>query len=290
MLSYLWSGWLGSTAQPEDVNVTPMHQEAHRKRRCNVLAFVAAMAIILGLTGYFCFAQSDSESAASAVAAEHGHQQFESSCSFCHGPDATGARGPDLVRSKLVNDDVGGNLIGEVILDGRPDKGMPAFSMTKAQIADIAAFLHARVRAGIKSAGVSNNYPLSRLLTGNAEQGKMYFNGAGKCAACHSPTGDLAHIAGKYTPLELEVRMLSPRGATPTVTVTLPSGKTVKGKLEHIDEFNVALRDSAGWYQSFPRARVKVDVHDPLAAHHAMLSKLTQADVHNLFAYLETLK
>jgi cytochrome c oxidase cbb3-type subunit 3 len=33
-----------------------------------------------------------------------------------------------------------------------------------------------------------------------------------------------------------------------------------------------------------------VNVHDPLAAHRQLLDKLTQADVHNLFAYLETLK
>lgn len=253
---------------------------------------VAALlaALLLGAAGYICLAQSESESAATAVAAERGHEQFESSCAFCHGPDATGARGPDLVRSKLVNDDVSGNLIGPVILNGRPDKGMPAFSMTKEQIADIVAFLHERVRAGIRSAGVSNDYPLSRLLTGNAAEGKAYFDGAGKCSECHSPSGDLAHIAAKYTPLELEVRMLSPRGAARTVTVTLASGKSIEGKLEHIDEFTVALRDPAGWYRSFSRANVKVQVHDPLAYHHALLSRLTQDDVHNLFAYLETLK
>lgn len=264
------------------------HKKGQGLRRGAVMA--GAAAVILVLSAYFGLAQSSSESAAAAVRAELGHQQFESSCSFCHGPDATGARGPDLVRSKLVNDDVNGNLIGDVILNGRPDKGMPAFSMTRQQIQDIAAFLHERILVSIKSAGVSNNYPLSRLLTGNAQKGKAFFNGAGKCAACHSPTGDLAHVASKYTPLELEVRMLSPRGATPTVTVTLPSGEKVEGKLEGIDEFSVALRDSSGWSRSFSRTHVEVKVHDPLAEHHAMLGKLTQAEVHNLFAYIETLK
>lgn len=263
----------------------------HRHRaRLSAFSAAIAVALLLGVTGYFGFAQSDSESAASAVAAERGHEQFESSCSFCHGPDATGARGPDLVRSKLVNDDVKGNLIGQVILNGRPDKGMPAFSMTKEQITDIAAFLHERIRADLHSGSVSNNYPLSRLLTGNAAAGKAYFYGAGKCSECHSVSGDLAHIAGKYTPLELEIRMLSPRGATRTVTVTLPNGNTIDGQLEHIDEFTVALRDKAGWHRSFSRANVRVQVHDPLAYHHALLGTLTQADVHNLFAYLETLK
>ena len=72
-------------------------------------------------------------------AIERGHQQFKQSCGFCHGEEATGARGPDLVRSTLVAHDVNGNLIGEVIRSGRPDKGMPALPLTSAQIADITA-------------------------------------------------------------------------------------------------------------------------------------------------------
>jgi cytochrome c oxidase cbb3-type subunit 3 len=225
------------------------------------------------------------------AAVQRGQKDFESRCAFCHGTDATGGRGPDLVRSKLVADDAGGNLIGGVILNGRPAKGMPAFSMAPAQIKDIAAFLHSRVLAAMHSRSRGGDvYSLSRLLTGNAAEGKAYFDGPGRCSACHSPTGDLAHIAAKYTPLKLELRMLYPRGITPTVTVTLRSGKHLTGKLVHLDEFSVALRDSSGWYRSFSRDQVQVEVHDPLAAHQALLNKLTQDDMHNLFAYLETLK
>ena len=39
-------------------------------------------------------------------AIERGHKQFEQACGFCHGSDATGTRGPDLVRSTLVAHDV----------------------------------------------------------------------------------------------------------------------------------------------------------------------------------------
>jgi len=74
------------------------------------------------------------------------------------------------------------------------------------------------------------------------------------------------------------------------VVVTLPSGKQVKGPLAHADDFVIALRDASGWYRSFSRDRVKVELQDPLAAHRELLDKLTQADVHNLFAYLESLK
>lgn len=223
-------------------------------------------------------------------AVERGQKLFEGNCSFCHGVDATGGRGPDLVRSRLVSDDNNGNLIGQVILSGRPNKGMPALHLSDQQIADVAAFLHYRQAQGLASAHIPKNYALKWLLTGNAVAGKSFFDGAGKCKDCHSPTGDLAHVATKYSPLELEWRMLYPTGGQRTVVVTLPSGKVLRGPLEHLDEFTVALRDSSGWYHSFPRDQVKISVHDPLAAHRELLSRLTQADVHNLFAYMETLK
>jgi len=68
------------------------------------------------------------------------------------------------------------------------------------------------------------------------------------------------------------------------------SGEKIEGPLLHIDDFEVGLRDASGWYRSFSRDRVKVEVNDRLAAHRELLEKLTQADIHNLFAYLQGLK
>ncbi|MHB8499337.1 MAG: c-type cytochrome [Candidatus Acidiferrales bacterium] len=221
---------------------------------------------------------------------ERGHKQYEQTCGFCHGPDATGARGPDLVRSALVAHDVKGDLIGDVIRHGRPDKGMPAMPLTDQQVSDLAAYLHARAAEALSSAEVPRSYPVEKLLTGNAEAGKAYFNGAGRCNKCHSPTGDLNGVARKYSPIDLEARMLYPEGRHTTAIVTLPSGEQIKGPLVHVDDFEIALRDTAGWYRSFSRDRVQVQLQDPLAAHAELLGKLTQADVHNLFAYLESLK
>jgi cytochrome c oxidase cbb3-type subunit III len=224
------------------------------------------------------------------AAAERGRKQFEQSCGFCHGADATGARGPDLLRSPLVAHDVKGNQIGPVIRQGRPDKGMAAMPLSDEQISDVVAFLHARAAEALSSAEVPKEYPAEKLLTGYAGAGKAFFNGAGGCNKCHSVTGDLAGIAGKHSPIDLEARMLYPEGKHPTAVVTLPSGEQVRGEVRHADDFVIAVRDASGWYRSFQRDRVKVEVQDPLAAHRELLEKLTQADVHNLFAYLETLK
>lgn len=250
--------------------------------KCNLALWLAAALL--------CRALAAPPAKPDPAAVARGQKQFVSSCGFCHGNDATGNRAPDLVRSPLVNRDRAGDLIGPVIRAGRPDKGMPGFPFSDAQIADVAAFLRSRVIEGLSSARVPQDYPLSRLLTGNAAAGKTYFEGAGGCSGCHSPTGDLAGIASRLKPLALQNRMLGPQGAPPKVIVTLPSGEKITGSLAHIDEFTVALRDSSGWYRSLNRAGLGVEIHDPLQAHRDLMTRYTDADLHNVFAYLETLK
>jgi cytochrome c oxidase cbb3-type subunit 3 len=235
------------------------------------------------------------------AAAERGRKIFVPTCGFCHGNDAHGKSGPDLVRSAVVLHDNKGDALGPVIRNGRPDRGMPAFSSLSAdQISDISEFLHSR------AADVSNRfaYKIGNLVTGDPQKGAAFFKGEGHCDTCHSPSGDLAHIASKYEPIELQRRMLYPvpnlidlymgkavKPPAPTkITVYLPSGEQVTGILDHIDEFNVTLHDSSGWYRSFSRENVKIDVQDPRAAHEALLPKYTDDDMHDVLAYLETLK
>jgi len=228
-----------------------------------------------------------------AAAVQRGAAEFKSSCGFCHGDDATGNRAPDLIRSVALNHDNDGDVLGPVIRNGRPDKGMPGFStLTPKQVADIVVFLHSQALAALRSNGVPRDYPLAKLLTGNAAAGKTYFSGAGGCSGCHSVTGDLAGISRKYSPLELQQRMLYPGGRTATVTatVTLPDGNTMQGKVVTNDEFDIGITAPDGWYRSWPKSAVKVEMHDPLEAHRAMMEKYTDANIHNLFAYLETLK
>jgi cytochrome c oxidase cbb3-type subunit III len=223
-------------------------------------------------------------------AVERGRKLFEPACGFCHGNDATGSRAPDLVRSPLLAHDTDGNGVGPVIKSGRVDKGMPAFPYTNAQISDVAAFLHKQAQLALASNHVPGDYPLAKLLTGNAAAGKAYFNGAGQCSTCHSPTGDLAGVARRYTPINLQAKFLYPDRARRSVTVILASGEKVSGTVARLDEFNVALRDGDGWYRSWPLNQVKIEVRDPLAKHRELLERYTDDDIHNLFAYLETLK
>lgn len=236
------------------------------------------------------------------AAVERGQTLFVSTCGFCHGANAKGGEtGPDLLRSVVVLDDENGDKIGQVVLNGRPDKGMPKFNMSREQISDIATFLHQRV----KDAALRGTYQILNIVSGDPKAGEAYFNGAGQCTKCHSVTGDLAHIGSKYDAVTIQQKIVMPRegrrrrGAAPEpeiapvqVTVIRPSGQTVNGKLDHIDDFTISLTDANGDYQSFVRNgdTPKVELHDPLKVHTDQLMKYTDTDIHNLTAYLVSLK
>ena len=238
-----------------------------------------------------------------AEAVKRGQAIFASSCGFCHGPNATGgAQGPNLVRSTLVLHDGGtGKEIGPVIHDGRPAKGMPSFAnLTDGQIHDIAQFLLGKTQA----AADREEYTIQNIVTGDPHAGQAYFQA--HCSSCHSPAGDLAHIATKYEPVALQGRFLYPGNSNPfgmgpppdpraekQVTVTLPSGAAYSGVLARIDDFSVGLRDASGVYRSWVYDDVKgirVRIHDPLQEHLKLLHQYSDADMHNILAYLETLK
>jgi len=239
--------------------------------------------------------------AADPAVIQRGRQIFSANCSFCHGSDARGGEGgPNLIRSELVLNDKNGELIAAVVQNGRPDKGMPKFDLSLEEIASIAAFIHSMPVGGrAETTGVVDP------LVGDAKAGEAYFNGPGKCAGCHSVSGDLAGIGAKFTDVRaLQGAMLSggaaarqgyaglPESARKTVTVTMQSGETVKGQLDQIDDFIVALTDSDGNYHSYVRHgdNPKVTISNPLQPHFDMLRNFKDEDIHNLTAYLVTLK
>ena len=236
-------------------------------------------------------AAGQSPQAASPGLLESGSSLFVQHCAFCHGRDAGGGEtGPDLTRSKMVADDRGGDKIGPVIRNGRPENGMPRFALPDPEIAGLVAFIHDQKTKAESQKGGRRGVDTADLQSGNAEAGKQYFNGAGKCASCHSPSGDLAGIAKRVEGLRLEQRMLYPRGAKAKITVTLPSGQAISGELAYRDEFTVGMRDGSRRYRSWPAAQVKYTVDDPAEAHVELLAKYTDADIHNLMAYLQTLR
>lgn len=238
--------------------------------------------------------QDEAKDPMAAENVKRGTKLFQANCAFCHGPTAKGSStGPSLIDSSPVRHDKDGDLIGAVIRQGRMDKGMPPFTtLDVAQISDLVAYLHARVQAtdSRETAGPKSGYQLKHLLTGDPAAGKAYFEGQGGCVKCHSVTGDLSGVATKYQPTELEGKLLYPRGKPSKATVTQRDGRKFSGTLSHVDQFYVAVIDTNGRYRSWDRSNVKVEVEDPISGHLELLAKYTNKDVHDLFAYLETLK
>jgi cytochrome c oxidase cbb3-type subunit 3 len=231
---------------------------------------------------------------------EAGRTRFAAQCGFCHGRDAAGGEGgTDLTRSALVAADVRGDRIRPVVRNGRLDKGMPAFTLSDADLAAIVAFIHDQKREADSATGGRRAVDDADLSTGSAEAGRRYFDNA--CARCHAAggRGDLAGIASRLQGLPLLQRMLypgsggraaGPAPAPPTVTVTLPSGQVMTGKLAYRDEFTIAITDASGWYRSWPTSSVRFTVDEPLQGHIEQLAKYTDGDMHDVYAYLRTLR
>jgi mono/diheme cytochrome c family protein len=232
---------------------------------------------------------------------ERGATIYASSCAFCHGGDARGAQGPDLTRSLYVLNDEDGQVLGDFLEVGRPATGMPPFpELPEAQLADLAAFL--RVRAADGSSRPAMN-PAS-IVVGDPAAGEAYFNGAGGCRTCHSPLGDLEGVGAKYDPVILQGRMVNPRvvtggrGAPPAVPVqvkvTLAPDQVISGTLVSVDDFFVRLIDADGTRRTIERPigsdTPAVEITDPLEAHRQLMLQYTDDIMHNLVAYLVTLK
>jgi cytochrome c oxidase cbb3-type subunit III len=255
--------------------------------RRELLAIVAALLLPATLLAQGPYERQRVDKAA----AERGRALYARYCINCHGSTAKGTdRGPDLIRSAVVLRDRLGNGIGPALKTFAHQATLSA-----TEIVDLSHFVHQRVETIVGNRNARGPLP---VLTGDPEAGRTYFNGAvGKCSTCHSPTGDLAGVATRVAdPANLQQRFLFPtlrRGGSKQVEATVTVGKQapVSGVLVRVDDFFVALRDADGEYRAFNRGSdVTVSIQDPLAYHHELLDRYTDADMHNLTAYLATLK
>lgn len=225
------------------------------------------------------------------VAAARGEPLFLQNCAFCHGPKLRGATGPGLITAdELLGDDHGEHLVA-FLKKGRPQKGMPGFpTMPDAQLKDIAEFMHLQVEL-VANRG---SYHVLNIVVGNAVKGKAYV--AAHCMSCHSAE-TFAHLGGKFRSAEqLQRGWIWPsRSTNPALAITakvsLPDGSTVAGRVTEISDFRITVQDSSGQAHALDLDQgAKVEMKDPLAAHQEMIMTLTNRDMHDVTAYLDTLK
>ena len=167
---------------------------------------------------------------------------------------------------------------------------MPSFKLSPQQITELIAFIHNQKIKAESHPGGRRGVDVADLQTGNVEAGKKYFNGAGTCSSCHSPTGDLAGVATRHAGLELE-NACSIRLTRREQSLSLsPPAKTLTGKLSYRDEFTIGLTDDSGWYQSWPVNQIKYSIQAQAEGHVELFGKYTDDDIHNLMAYMQTLR
>jgi cytochrome c oxidase cbb3-type subunit 3 len=236
-----------------------------------------------------------------------GKTLFAITCRGCHGADLRGGDlgGPNLLRSQVALSDRNGELIVPIIHGSRQNMGMPAIGLNDGDANAVAAYVRSVIET-IQGQGAppsAGREPPS-ILIGNASEGKAYF--ATKCSGCHSAINDLSKIASRIPdPKRLQDAWLAggtreeqePEGAastsrTVTATITLSSGETVEGKLVRIDDFLITLALADGSQKTVRRTgdTPNVVIHDPLNAHRDLLSQYSDRDIHDVTAYLVTLK
>ena len=235
------------------------------------------------------------------AAADRGRALYGVECITCHGSTARGTdSAPSLVRSIVVLNDRYGSLLGPFFKKGHPmQSGRPSAELSLSQAVDLMHFLRQRINDTLRGSTV---FTVGDIVVGNAAAGKAWFDGDGRCTTCHSAAGDLAGLATRIpAPVDIQQRMLFPlrragRGGEPTrtdvaVTVTQPSGLTTSGILVQEDDFFVTLRDRSGVVRVTRKAAgVKIETNDPLRAHRELLDRVTDANMHDVVAYLVTLR
>jgi mono/diheme cytochrome c family protein len=220
------------------------------------------------------------------AAAERGAPLFAQNCAFCHGQKARGATGPNLITSDLVLSDDHGEHLAPFLRKGIPEKGMPAFAtMTEPQLTDIAEFLHLQVE-DVANRGA---YQVLNILVGDATEGKAYVES--HCMACHTAE-TFAHIASKYrSPEQLQRNWIWPAGDESMTAEVKTAGGAISGRVTRISDFSIGLATESGEAKTIDRKPgVKVQINDPLTAHQQIVMTLGNDDMHNVTAYLETLK
>jgi cytochrome c oxidase cbb3-type subunit 3 len=241
------------------------------------------------------------------AAVARGRQSFTTNCAACHGVEGRGGGegATDRTRSSIATAADGGAQLAAFLKTGRPERRMPPFALADAEVADLSAFLRSVSPPPGRGGGRA---AITAVVVGDAAAGARYFNGAGKCVTCHSPTGDLKGIGTRLTPATIQGRIVYPRDngnyppsfnsppnpneAPRTVVVTLPSGEKLSGTLMWLTDFYVTLKDTSGVLRTVSRSgnTPSVVVTDPLQYHLDHMRTLTDKNMHDLTAYLVTLK
>jgi cytochrome c553 len=183
---------------------------------------------------------------------------------------------------------------------------MPKFDLPDQDSIDVAMWIHHEVTVAVER----QSYVKLNVFSGDAKAGEAFFNGSvGKCNTCHSVTGDLKGIGEKnhHDAPTLQSSILAGGtlfgggrgggrgargggggGSNVTAIVTTKDGKDFTGTPLKNTDFIVEIRTTDGEDKTWLRDGEwpKVKLTNRMQAHIDLMMKYTDADIHNLAAYL----
>jgi cytochrome c oxidase cbb3-type subunit 3 len=214
--------------------------------------------------------------------------------------------GPNLLRSQIALNDQQGELIAPVLKGSLPL--MPPIPLGEDDVRAVAAYIHS-VHATMRGQGSPPAGAPAQLniVVGNAAAGKAYF--AKTCSGCHT-AASMSGLATRIPePMQMQTYWVAggaggggrrgggapPPGPAPqpvTATVTLPSGEKFQGTVVRYDDFVITIALADGMSRTFRRngAVPAIEIRDPRDAHRKLWPVLADSDMHDVTAYLVTLK
>jgi putative heme-binding domain-containing protein len=220
-------------------------------------------------------------------AIRNGLSLFRSRCGDCHGLDAQGYRGPDLMA--LIAGGATDERLFQTIRKGVPGSEMPSSNMPDDQVFLILAYLR---NIGTVAA--------SDAPAGNAAHGAQLF--AAQCGTCHRVAGkggrlgpDLTRVgsARSHAALVREIRtpneVIAPN--YDTVTLVTKDGQRIRGTKKNEDTFSIQVMDQRERIQGYLRS----DLQDVIYEKNSLMpaygpDRLNDSDLNDLIGYLGTLR
>jgi putative heme-binding domain-containing protein len=258
-----------------------------------LIVFVAAAASLAAQDVYLKIpveppTKNPLEGNADAITAGMG--AFRVRCADCHGMDARGIRGPDITQvwAKGRTD----AALFRTIRNGVPNTEMPAHPAPRTADVDIW-----RILAYLKTIAPAT---AEGPAPGNAGVGENLF--ATNCLACHRVGDRGGHLGPDLTRIgtararaamarQIRGNMADVRTGYQPVTLTTPGGQEIRGVKKNEDLFSVQIMDTRERIQGYLREDMKAVSDEKKSVMPVFgADKLTDAQLDDLLAYLESLK
>jgi len=207
-------------------------------------------------------ALASSSASGIAQSLQAGRKTYEARCVSCHGSDGTGGgHGPGIVSRAASK-----TAMRDLIRNGIPNTGMPAFPMPDAELDALVAYIDV-----LKSPAA--DHPAA----GDAAAGERFFAGKGNCSSCHMVRGrggilgpDLSNLASERRTRQIEQALREP-GARGTaaggdrenagqsfkaVSLRMRDGRTLRGLAKYESPFDLGVQSLDGTFHSISRRQV----------------------------------